>query len=313
MRIAVFGAGGVGGYFGGRLAKAGEDAVFIARGAHLRALQTSGLRVDDTLGDFVLPHVNATDDPAQVGAVDAVLLAVKGWQTAEAVQALRPLVGPETFVVPLLNGVEAADELSAAFGARHVVGGLCGVYGSLVGPGHIRNTAPIAFVTIGELDNTPSERVERLRQAFERAGVTISVAPNILVALWEKLLFVEPFGSVGAVTRAPADVMRALPETRALLEQAMREIQTVAGGRGVVVEESAIARAFMMIDGSPPGSTTSMQRDIVAGRPSELTSQTGAVVRLGRAAGVETPLHTFLYASLLPQEQRARGAIEFPA
>jgi 2-dehydropantoate 2-reductase len=269
--------------------------------------------VDDTLGDFVLPHVNATDDPAQVGTVDAVLLAVKGWQTAEAVQALRPLIGPETFVVPLLNGVEAADELSAAFGARHVVGGLCGVYGSLVGPGHIRNTAPIAFVTIGELDNTPSERVERLRQAFERASVTISVAPNILVALWEKLLFVEPFGSVGAVTRAPADVMRALPETRALLEQAMREIQAVAGGRGVVVEESAIARAFMMIDGSPPGSTTSMQRDIVAGRPSELTSQTGAVVRLGRAAGVETPLHTFLYASLLPHEQRARGAIEFPA
>src|SRR5258706_2069537 len=166
MRIAVFGAGGVGGYFGARLAKAGEDVVFIARGAHLRALQTSGLRVDDMLGDFAVPPVNATDDPAQVGPVDAVLLAVKGWQTGEAVQAMRPLVGPETFVVPLLNGVEAADELSAAFGARHVVGGLCGLYGSLVGPGHIPNNAPIAFVNIGEVDQTPGERVQHLSQAL---------------------------------------------------------------------------------------------------------------------------------------------------
>src|SRR5260370_8416532 len=143
MRIAVFGAGGVGGYFGGRLAKAGEDVVFIARGVHLRALQTSGLRVDDTLGDFVLPHVNATDDPAQVGTVDAVLLAVKGWQTAEAVQALRPLIGPDTFVVPLLNGVGAADELSAAFGARHVVGGLCGAHRSPGGPAPPPHTPPV--------------------------------------------------------------------------------------------------------------------------------------------------------------------------
>src|SRR5262249_53538013 len=134
MRIAVFGAGGVGGYFGGRLAKAGEDVLFIARGAHLQALRASGLRVDDALGDFVVQPVHATDDPAAAGPVDAVLLAVKGWQTAEAIQAMRPLVGSDTVVVPLLNGVEATDELSAAFGAEHVVGGLCGLIGAQVGP-----------------------------------------------------------------------------------------------------------------------------------------------------------------------------------
>jgi 2-dehydropantoate 2-reductase len=312
MRIAVVGTGAVGGYFGGRLAQAGQDVVFLARGAHLRAIQEQGLQVESVDGDFAIYPAHATDDPAQIGHVDLVLLAVKGWQVPQAIETMRPLLGPETFVVPLLNGVEAPEQLAAVFGVRRILGGLCGLYGSVVGPGHIRNVLPRPFVTIGELDNAPSERSEQLRQAFEHARVQVSIAADIHAALWEKLLFVGPYGGVGAVTRAPVGVLRRQRETRSLLEATMREVFMLARARGVRVGEEAIAKALAGIDLSPEQATASMQRDIMAGRPSELESQLGVVVRLAHPAGVEVPLHTFLYACLLPQERKARGEIEFP-
>jgi 2-dehydropantoate 2-reductase len=312
MRIAVVGSGAVGAYFGGRLALAGEDVVFLARGAHLRAIQEQGLQVESVDGDFAIRPAQATDDPAEFGPVDLVLLAVKGWQLPEAIETMGPLIGQETFVVPLLNGVEAPEQLAAAFGAHRAFGGLCGLFGSIAGPGRIRNVLPRPFVTIGELDHTISWRSEQLRQAFERAGVQVSIAADIHVGLWEKLLFVGPFGGVGAVTRAPVGVLRSQTETRSLLEGAMREVFVVARARGVQVGEKAIEQALAGIDLSPEQATASMQRDIMAGRPSELESQIGVVVRLAHVAGVEAPLHTFLYASLLPQERKARGEIEFP-
>lgn len=313
MRIAVVATGGVGGYFGGRLAQAGEDVVFVARGAHLSAIQDTGLRVESADGDFIVHPAQATDDTTTIGPVDSVLLAVKGWQVPDAIETIRPLMGPATFIAPLLNGVDAPDQLVAAFGKQHVIGGLCGLFGSVVEPGHIRNMMPRPFITLGELDNSRSERVEQLHQAFARVGVQATIAANIQAALWEKLLFVGPFGGVGAVTRAPIGVMRSLPETRALLEAAMAEIQRLAQTRGVDVAADAIGRAFALVDGSPEQATASMQRDITAGRPSELESQVGVVVWLARAAGIEVPVHTSLYASLLPQERRARGEIAFPA
>ena len=312
MRIAVVGTGAVGGYFGGRLAQAGQDIVFLARGAHLRAIQEQGLQVESVDGDFAISPAHATDDPAQIGHVDLVLLAVKGWQVPQAIETMRPLLGPETFVVPLLNGVEAPEQLTAVFGVRRILGGLCGLYGSVVGPGHIRNVLPRPFVTIGELDNAPSERSEQLRQAFEHARVQATITADIHAALWEKLLFVGPYGGVGAVTRAPVGVLRRQRETRSLLEATMREVFVLARARGVRVGEEAIAKALAGIDLSPEQATASMQRDIMAGRPSELESQLGVVVRLAHLAGVEVPLHTFLYACLLPQERKARGEIEFP-
>jgi len=313
MRIAVFGAGAVGSYFGGRLIQAGEEVALIARGEHLQALRDCGLRVDSVAGDFAVRPVLATDDPAQVGAVDAVLLGVKAWQVTEAAEAMRPLVGPETFVVPLQNGVEAPDQLAAALGAEHVLGGLCKIISSRVGPGHIRHAGMVPYVAMGELDNRPSERAERLRRAFERAGVTAEIPPDIRVAMWEKFLFIASFSGVGAVTRAPAGVMRSLPGTRHMLEQAMGEVLAVAHARGIAVPEEAISRTMALIDGLPPGGTASMQRDIIAGRPSELETQNGAVVRLGQEAGAATPVHTFIYHSLLPSELQARGQIDFPA
>lgn len=307
MRVAIVAAGGVGGYFGARLARAGEEVVFVARGEHLRAIRERGLRVESADGDLLVQPAHATDDPATVGPVEVVLVAVKGWQLPDAIATMRPLVGSETLVVPLLNGVEAPDQLAAALGSERVAGGLCGLFGEVVAPGHIRNLQPHPFVALGELDNARSERIERLRDSFERAGVRADIAADIRAALWEKLLFVGPFGGVGAVTRASIGVVRDLPETRALLEGAMAEVGVVARARGIAVAEGAVAAALARVDGSPAGATASMQRDIMAGRPSELEAQVGAVVRAGEKAGVATPFHRYLYACLLPQERAARG------
>lgn len=312
MRIAVFGAGGAGGYFGGRLAQTGEDVVFIARGEHLQALRTHGLRVDSVKGDFVLESVEATDDPSQAGVVEVVLLGVKAWQVPEAAQAMRSLIGPETFVVPLQNGVEAPAQLAAVLGAQHVLGGLAKIISFKVGPGHIRHAGAEPYVAFGELDNRPSERAERLRQAFERVGVTVEIPPDIQAALWDKFLFVVSWGGVGAVTRAPIGVLRTVPETRQMLEGAMHEIFAVARAREIALPEDAIRKTIAFVDTLPPSGTTSLQRDIVEGKPSELASWNGALVRLGQEAGVATPLHAFIYHSLLPLELRARGQVQFP-
>ncbi|MBL7063588.1 MAG: 2-dehydropantoate 2-reductase [Anaerolineae bacterium] len=311
MRIAVFGTGAVGGYFGGRLAQAGGEVVFIARGEQLRALRDRGLRVDSIKGDFVVRPVQATDDPAQVGVVDAVLVGVKAWQVTEAAQAMRPLVGPETFVVPLQNGVEAPSQLAAVLGAEHVLGGLCRIVSFVVEPGHVRHAGLEPYVALGELDDRPSERAERLREAFTWAGVTAEIPPDIQVATWKKFLFIASFSGVGAVTRAPAGVLRSLPETRQMLEQAMHEILALAWAREIGLPEETIRQTMALINSLPPGGTASMQRDIMEGRPSELETQSGAVVRLGQEVGVATPLHAFIYHSLLPLEQRARGQVQF--
>jgi 2-dehydropantoate 2-reductase len=314
MRIAVFGTGAVGGYFGGRLAQAGEEVIFIARGEHLQALRSHGLRVDSSKGDFMLQPVQASADPAQVGEVDVLLVGVKAWQVPEAAQAMGPMVGPDTFVVPLQNGVEAPSQLAAVLGARHVLGGLCKIISFIVGPGHIRHAGLEPYVAFGELDNRPSERTERLRQAFARAvGVTVEIPPDIQVAMWEKFLFIASFSGVGAVTRAPAGVLRSVPETRQLLEQAMHEIFAVARAREIALPGDIVGQTMAVVDGLPPDGTASMQRDVMEGRPSELASQNGAIVSLGQEVGVATPLHGFIYHSLLPLELRARGQVQFQA
>ena len=306
MRIAVFGTGGVGGYFGGRLAQSGQDVTFIARGAHLQAIRASGPKVTSAKGDFVLQPAQATDDPQEIGHVDAVLVAVKTWGVPEAAEAIRPLIGPKTCVLPLVNGVEAPSQLSAVLGDAHVLGGLCRVISYIAEPGHIQHDGGDDFVALGELDNRPSARVEALRRALVNAGLNVDVPQDIHVAMWAKFLFISAFSGVGAVTRSPAGMTRSMPETRRMLESAMTEVFNVAKARGVALAHDAVAVGMAAIDRQPEGGEASMQRDIVDGRPSELESQTGAVVRLGVEAGVPTPTHDFIYRSLLPQETRAR-------
>jgi 2-dehydropantoate 2-reductase len=311
MRIAIFGSGSVGGYFGGRLAQAGEDVVFIARGEHLNAMRNNGLRVDSINGNFAVASVLATDDPATIGIVDLVIVGVKAWQVSAAAEAMRPMVGPETVVLPLQNGLEAPEKLSEVIGDRHVLGGLCGLFCYVAGPGHIVHAGMDPFVKFGELDNQRSQRVERLLDMFKSAGVTAIVPPDIRVAMWMKFLTIAAWSGMGAVTRAPAGIWRSLPETRRMAEQSLREIIAVAAALGVSLPENALETTMAVYDGQVPESTASLQRDVMQGRPSELDAQIGAVVRFGQQADVATPLNIFIYNSLLPMELRARGELQF--
>jgi len=311
MRIAIFGVGGIGGYFGRRLAGSGEDVVFVARGENLRVLSERGLTVDTPDGTSVLHPVHAVGDAKEAGPVDAVILGVKAWQVPEAAEAIRPMIGPETFVVPLQNGLEAPTHLVKALGAKHVLGGLCHIVVFIVGPGHIRHAGLEPHVAFGELNNEPSERTRRLQEAFSRAGVKCEIPEDIHRAMWDKFLFIASFSGVAAVTRAPAGVIRSVPETRQMLGEAMTEIVAVAAARGVSLKADAIASTMAFIDALAPTATASMQRDIMEGRPSELSAQAGAVVRLGQEVGVDTPLNSAIYRSLLPQELRARGRVEY--
>jgi 2-dehydropantoate 2-reductase len=273
-------------------------------------MRANGLRLETPSGETIIP-TKATDNPSEIGSVDAVLVGVKAWQVTDAANAIRPLVGSDTVVVPLQNGVEAASELAAVLGSG-TLGGMCGTLSFIAGPGHIRSVGGQNFIKFGELDNTQTERVERLRQCFARANVSVEVPANILKALWDKFLMVTSFGGVGSITRAPIGVTRAVPETRRLLEQCLQEALAVAKARSIPMADTAVADTMKFYDALPANGTTSLQRDIADGKMTELEYWNGAVVRLGREVSVPTPTNEFIYDCLLPLELRARGKITFP-
>jgi 2-dehydropantoate 2-reductase len=312
MRIVVFGTGGAGGYFGAQLTRAGANVIFIARGDHLSAIRKHGLCIESPAGEAAFRPTLATDDPTQVGKANVVLVGVKAWQVTQAAEAIRPMIGPETFVVPLQNGVEAPSQLAAALGSEHVLAGLCGTFSWVTAPGRIRSVGAGNFIKFAELDNRPSDRAEQLRRVFERAGVNVEVPSDIHRALWEKFLLVTSFGGVGAVTRAPIGIIRTIPETRRLLEQCMQEVLALARARRVALADTVVADTMTVVDSLAARGTTSLQRDIMDGKPSELEFWNGAVVRLARDVEVATPLHEFIYKCLLPQEMQARGKVKFP-
>ena len=305
MRIAVFGTGGVGGYFGGLLAHGGHEVTFIARGQQLRAIRENGLQVKSVNGDFHVRPAQATDDPAQVGPVDYVVVAVKHYHLDQAAPAMRPLVGAETTVVPLLNGVDAHERLIPALGAGAVVGGLCSLVSLVEAPGVIRQETKLRQVVVGELDRSRSERVERLVQAWAETGAEAIHAEDIHAALWTKLLFIASFGGVGSLARCNMGEMLGAPETRALFIESMKEVEAVARAGGVGLAPDAVAKALAMAEGFEPNATTSMQRDVADGKPFELEAFSGTVIRMGEAAGVPTPVHRHFYALLRPALARA--------
>lgn len=311
MRIAIFGAGGVGGYFGACLQRAGEDVGFVARGEHLKAMAATGLKIISPGGDFNLDKVRVTSDPSQLGRVDLVILAIKAWQLPEATPALAALLGPGTFVLPLLNGIETSTHLEAALGPGRVLKGLTRIVSRISSPGVITHVGVEPTMVFKEPDNSSSDRVRRLQDVLTHAGIRAVIPDDVDRALWEKFMFVVAVGGVGAVSRAPVGVMREVSETRELLAAVMDEIDGLARVRGVSLKEGAVSRAMKFLDGMPAAATASLQRDIAAGRPSELDAWTGAVVRLGRESGLPTPRNDFIFASLLPLERRSRGRVEF--
>ena len=252
MRIAVIGVGAVGGYFGGRLAQAGHDLVFLARGTTLEAMRSQGLRVKSIAGDFEIakPHVIA--DAREVEPVDLVLFAVKAPQVAETAQSIAALVGPHTTIIPLQNGLEAPEIIGAALGTEKVLGGLCRIFAYKTGPASIEHIGLEPAIEFGELNREKTPRVEGIRRAFESAAGMTTVTPDdIQSALWQKLLYVEPLGAVGAVVRKPAGVLRAIPETRRLLQSAMEEIVAVALKRGIAIDPTLPQRAILRVVVAP--------------------------------------------------------------
>jgi len=307
MRVTVIGAGAVGGYFGGRLATAGNEVVFLVRGKTLEALRGAPLRVKSIKGNFEV-RVPATDDPAEIEAAHIVLVGVKAWQLSEAAEAIQRMPDRSSIVVPLQNGIEAPAELAAVLGPGRVAGGLCRIVAEAIGPAEIDHYWAEPSIAFGELDPLQNrEPLEELRDAFTLAGVRCDIPRDIAVAMWEKFLFITPWGSLGAVTRLPVGRLRSVPQVRARLVAALEEVTEIARAEGKVFREGAVAKTLAILDGLPAETTSSMQRDIMAGRPSELEAQTGAVVRFGRKTGVPTPIHDSIYAELLPLEQRARG------
>ena len=308
MRIAVVGAGGVGGYFGGRLAQAGHDVTFIARGQHMEAMLRDGLRVESINGDFSVSPVQATEDPEEVGTVDLVVIGVKAWQIPAVADRLGPVLGPQTLVLPLQNGLEAPAQLAEVLGPAAVLGGLCAIYSFITAPGCIRHIGIDPWVTFGAMRPDQEDRLPDIESALKQAGITVNIAADIRVPLWDKFLVLR-WGVVGAVCRMPAGVLRSLPQIRGMMDQAGREVLEVADTQGITLAADALQRSSALLDSLPAVATTSLQRDIMEGRPSELDAQAGALVRLGQRVGVATPLHAFIYHSLLPMEMQARGEI----
>ena len=309
MKIAIFGIGGVGGYFGGKLTQTEHEIIFIARGEHLEAIRNHGLEIESNQNEFTVHPTLATDNPSEVGQVDVIFLATKAWQVTSAAEQIKPMMGANTIVVPLLNGVEAPIQLSKALGAKHILGGFCRVMSHKPEAGRIVQGGIVPSVAFGEQDGTQSERVQSLRDVFESAGVEVQTPDNIISAMWQKLLFISAFGGVGAITRQPAGILRSFPETRLLLTQAMQEVKAVAEAHNVPMSDDAVEQGLGFMDTVPEHGTASMQRDIMNGLPSELDAQNGAVLRLGRETNTPTPINEFIYYALLPSEKIARGEL----
>jgi 2-dehydropantoate 2-reductase len=295
IRIAVLGTGGVGGYFGGRLAAAGHQVSFIARGEHLAALRRDGLAVQSVAGDFTVAPVRATDDTEEIGEVDYVLLGVKTWQLEPAIASLRPLVGAGTAVVTTQNGVDAPHQVADVIGRDAVLPGAVEVIAFLDGPGRVRQIGGGGKLTFAEWDSHPSARVERLCDALQESGLIASVSTDIWSALWQKFLALGSVGAIATLANAPYGVLRSRPGTRQLIVDSMNEIQQLAKASGISLPADAVDTTVAFLDSLPEAGTTSLQRDINAGKPSELEAWTGAIVRLGRQTGTPTPLNDLLY------------------
>jgi 2-dehydropantoate 2-reductase len=306
MKIAVVGAGGVGGYFGGKLAVAGNDVTFIARGEHLKAIRENGLKVISVSGDFAVPRAQATDDMSSIGIVDIVILGVKAWQVKEAAEQIKGIVGDRTTVLPLQNGVLAAKELAEILGAKNVLGGLCRIISRIESPGVIRHAGLEPFIAFGELDNRRTERALQIKELFDAAGIASRIADDIEEELWNKFMAICVSGLL-AVTRSTYGRVRELEETRTMMVDLLNEVYAVASRSGRALDENIVEKTLALIDSYPYESTSSLTRDVMQGRSSEIEYQNGAVVRMGRQYGVDVPVNRFIYYCILPMELAARA------
>ena len=298
MRIAVIGAGGIGGIYGAGLAQAGADVTFVARGAHLAAMRENGLRVEGDRGETHVKPAKATDDIGSIGPVDYVLSCVKLWDVEASGAQLRPIVGPDTAVVPLQNGVDAHERLIPILGREAVMGGTAFVTGSIVAPGVVRQTGTYCQMTFGELGGGVSRRGEQLRGICAEAGIDGILSRDVRVPIWQKFLMLVPLANVNALTRLPLGKYRADPDTWRLVEASLRETESVGRAEGVALPADAFEHGLATIRSMPDHHMTSMGNDLLRGNRLELPWFAGKVAELGRRHGIPTPANDFVYAAL---------------
>jgi 2-dehydropantoate 2-reductase len=300
MRIAIVGAGGIGAIYGASLAKAGAEVVFVARGAHLAAMRENGLRIEGDRGETEIRPAQATDDTTGMGVVDYVLFAVKLWDVENAGAQVRPIVGPETAVIPLQNGVDAAERLAAILGPGPVMGGAAFVTGSIVAPGVVRQTGTYQRMTFGELDGGYRERGPRLSNLCAAAEFEGVLSADVRVPIWEKFLLIVPAAGLNALTRLPLGKWRSDPDLVALFEAALRETVEVGLAEGVALPPDSVDKSLAMMWSMPDHHMTSMGNDLLRGNRLELPWFGGKVVELGRRHAIPTPANGFIYAALKP-------------
>jgi 2-dehydropantoate 2-reductase len=300
MRIAVFGAGGVGGYFGARLAAAGNEVGFIARGGHLAAIRAGGLKVRSALGDIHLPAPAASDDPGALGHADVVMFAVKLWDTEAAAAAIRPLLARGGIVIPFQNGVESVERIGAATGAERVLGGAAYIAATISEPGTITHTGTMARLRFGALLPGQVEAAKAFYAACIGAGIDAELVDDVQRVLWEKFAFLAPMSGLTSVARCPIGPIRSDPEMRETLRLAIEETWSLGRARGVALPDAFVARQLAFADGLPAQMKSSMLHDLEAGRKLEAPWLSGAVARMSRTAGLSAPVNATLYAMLKP-------------
>ena len=306
MKIVVMGSGGVGGYFGAKLAGAGERVTFVARGAHLDAIRAHGLRIRSVSdGEFTVPSP-ATRDPATAGVADLVLFCVKSFDTEAAAAAIRPIVGPETVVLSLQNGVDNAEKIGEAVGPGHVLGGAAYVFTTIESPGVIQHALG-GKIVFGEQDGTETPRARRILAAFQGAAIAAEISPRIERVLWEKYLLITAQAGMTALTRCPIGVIRSTPETRRMYRLILEELAAVAKAAGIELAARVVDDLLAAADGLAPTATSSLYHDLIHGRRLEIDALHGHGVRLGEKLGVPTPVLFSVYAGLKPHQDGARA------
>jgi 2-dehydropantoate 2-reductase len=306
MKVAIMATGGVGGYYGGLLAQTGQDVTFIARGAHLQAIREKGLHIKSVHGDFQIVPAKATDTPSEVGPVDVILFATKTHQTDEAAKLIKPMVGRDTVIISLQNGIDAADRIGAVVGVEHILGGTTWLSAAIEAPGVIGQYSQFRRIVLGEFNGRTTPRLNMVYSALQSTGATVEVSDNILKVLWTKFVFIAPVMAMGSLTRVTFGEYRSVPEARAVLTEAIGEVAAVAQARGVTLDTDVVEKTLSFIDSSAPGIKPSMQRDVESGKPSELESMIGIVVRMGAEHNVSTPVMQFAYAMLKPGNLKAQ-------
>ena len=300
MKIAVIGTGGVGGYYGGLLARQGHEVTFLARGAHLEAIRKHGLQIKSIHGDFHISPAKATDLPDEIGVADLVLFCTKAYDTEQSAQSIRPIVGEKTTVLSLQNGIDAAERIGGIVGLGHMLGGATWISSAVEAPGVIKQVSQFRRVALGELDGRRTARVQAVFEALQETGVVVEISDDILKTLWTKFVFISTASSFGALTRLPIGDWRDIPETRAMAISLMREVEAVGRSHGTALDGDVVEKSLAFIDAANPGIKASMQLDVEAGRQFELESMVGVIGRMGREAGIPTPTADAIYALLLP-------------